>query len=691
MSDIVCKYDAANPEVCPRGCICNSVGNRSKCTDIQKRWHILLDGAYCPSNTTLIDNCPVGSYCPDAETKIPCPKGYFCPHKTKVAEIRCLRCKEGATELARDLYGYIIFFGFWVAIISFVISNYIIQLKTNTQKHKEELQERLTNSQRVSLLKKEERKRIDRLSPKLKAIYQRIGLDWIDNSHENIDNVEELFNAIDTSCNNVADYKELNVALRLESNQLKEFTKLMNQRAGQPSNTPYVDKNVFVSHFFDTIEQVSNYDPTIEDCKHIFEQVAGDSVSETIELNGLYDSDLMLFLSYSQINEIVKGLKTDYEVEYQSQRSLVSTRFGRQISTTIDKGTFITQYPFVLHHVSNGGHSDEIPKGVDIAFKDLSLHVTVGGQTTPVLDNVTGRLERKTMTALMGGSGAGKTSLLNALCGRAFYGEVSGAIMINGNETTIDNHMDKVGFVPQDDIVYAELSVRENLIFAGRFRLPHGTNLQQIKDLADDVMADLGLTRIADNIVGDVNRRGVSGGEKKRVSIGLELMANPSILFLDEPTSGLDASSAMLVMNGLKNLVEKKGVTVCSVIHQPRKVIFELFDSMILLGVGGKMVYHGRVDEAEEYFDKLGFQLPLGESVADWFIDISTGQLEAERKDFRRFHHTRNSVLSMRVDHVEKSANVEDEANKAHLNRLKLYSNWINHFEGLDQEEKKKI
>ena len=310
---------------------------------------------------------------------------------------------------------------------------------------------------------------------------------------------------------------------------------------------------------------------------------------------------------------------------------------------------------------------------MDISFQDLSLHVIVDGKSTPVLDKVTGRLQRKTMTALIGGSGAGKTSLLNALCGRAFYGEVSGTVMINGHETTIDKHMDVVGFVPQDDIVYAELTVRENFMFAGKFRLPHSTSLHQIQDLADEVLSNLGLTRVADSIVGDMSRRGVSGGEKKRVSIGLELMANPSILFLDEPTSGLDASSAMLVMKGLKDLVEKKGVTVCSVIHQPRKNIFELFNSIILLGVGGRMVYHGPVDKAEEYFTNLGFMMPRGESIADWLIDISSGQIASSTG-------LRASIFT------EENSNTDNAAQ----NRTKLYKNWIKYFEGLDEIERGK-
>ncbi len=240
----------------------------------------------------------------------------------------------------------------------------------------------------------------------------------------------------------------------------------------------------------------------------------------------------------------------------------------RRKEATITKEDFVARYPSIIQAMVV--NDEEQLEKFDLHFENLSLHVHVNIEDRPVVNNVTGRVRSGAMTALLGkrlvsnvqnfstyafslilfhlisgGSGAGKTSLLNALCGRAYYGTVSGKVTINGQAANIDEFTDVMGFVPQDDIVFAELTVRENLIYAGKFKLPKGTPLDYIQDLADEVIADLGLTRVADSMVGDVTRRGVSGGEKKRVNIGLELMAKPSVLFLDEPTSGLGKSECV--------------------------------------------------------------------------------------------------------------------------------------------------
>lgn len=150
-------------------------------------------------------------------------------------------------------------------------------------------------------------------------------------------------------------------------------------------------------------------------------------------------------------------------------------------------------------------------------------------------------------------------------------------------------------------------------------------------------------------------------------------------MFLDEPTSGLDSSSAMLVMQSMRTLVDERGITICSVIHQPRKTIFQLFDSLILLGVGGFVVYHGDVRNVETYFNKLSYELPPGESLADWLIDISSGRLAPtihdDGKDKRKTADVGESSEEM----------IGSEAEREKARREHLYEYWKQHFAKLSK------
>lgn len=209
-------------------------------------------------------------------------------------------------------------------------------------------------------------------------------------------------------------------------------------------------------------------------------------------------------------------------------------------------------------------------------------------------------------------------------------------------------------------------------------------------------------------------------------------MAKPSFLCLDEPTSGLDANSALLVMESLKTLVETRGTTICSVIHQPRKFIYELFDSLILLGVGGKMVYHGPVAGTEQYFKNLGYELPPGESIADWLIDISSGRLEqTDTEEKKRSTGVEPALMPMTEEGSEESSSgdvqhryqngntsgnddsvdfsslmpqregsgrtsrldntiqaFEDAPTQEKSRREELYNTWKSHFNSLSEEDK---
>ena len=171
------------------------------------------------------------------------------------------------------------------------------------------------------------------------------------------------------------------------------------------------------------------------------------------------------------------------------------------------------------------------------------------------------------------------------------------------------------------------MTVRETLRYSAALRLAQSTNKER-KDLVEQVILQLGLKDAANTLIGDEFRRGCSGGEKRRVSIGVQLLANPSLLFLDEPTTGLDAFSALQVVQTLKDLA-RTGRTVVITIHQPRSDIFFLFDHITLLS-SGQTVYTGATSEVLTYFDQLGFPCPEHVNPADHLIDISTVDTRTE-------------------------------------------------------------
>ncbi|CAK0843259.1 unnamed protein product [Prorocentrum cordatum] len=263
--------------------------------------------------------------------------------------------------------------------------------------------------------------------------------------------------------------------------------------------------------------------------------------------------------------------------------------------------------------------------GVTLDFQDLGLTLKNGGRR--VLDGVTGRFERGKMIAIMGPSGSGKTTFMNTLCGKATYGNVTGTVTINGRQGKMNDLKPIMGFVPQDDVVHERLTVREQLEMSAKLRNDYRTTRQDLKDIVEDVLHVLQVQHIQRSIVGGVDKRGISGGQRKRVNIGLELAACPTVLFLDEPTSGLDSTSSLMVVSSLKKMTTL-GMTNIMVIHQPRYSLFALFDQVLLLGTGGRTVYSGRADKALPYFEGLGFERPPADNPADWMMDVISGQVK---------------------------------------------------------------
>ncbi|XP_039552089.1 broad substrate specificity ATP-binding cassette transporter ABCG2 isoform X3 [Passer montanus] len=171
------------------------------------------------------------------------------------------------------------------------------------------------------------------------------------------------------------------------------------------------------------------------------------------------------------------------------------------------------------------------------------------------------------------------------------------------------------------------LTVRENLKFSAALRLPKSVKEEEKNERVNQIIKELGLSKVADSKVGTQFSRGVSGGERKRTNIGMELITDPAILFLDEPTTGLDASTANAVLLLLKRM-SKQGRTIIFSIHQPRYSIFRLFDTLTLLAAG-RMLYHGPAQHAIDYFQSIGYQCEHYNNPADFFLDVINGDSTA--------------------------------------------------------------
>ncbi|XP_028784822.1 ABC transporter G family member 22 isoform X3 [Neltuma alba] len=241
-----------------------------------------------------------------------------------------------------------------------------------------------------------------------------------------------------------------------------------------------------------------------------------------------------------------------------------------------------------------------------------------------ILNGITGCVNPGEVLALMGPSGSGKTTLLNLLGGRLSQPTVSGSVTYNGQPYS-KFLKSRIGFVTQDDVLFPHLTVKETLTYAALLRLPKTTTKEQKEKRALDVIHELGLERCQDTMIGGSFVRGVSGGERKRVCIGNEIIINPSLLFLDEPTSGLDSTTALRTVQMLQNIAEA-GKTVVTTIHQPSSRLFHKFDKLILLGKGS-LLYFGKASEAMPYFQSIGCSPLIAMNPAEFLLDLANGNI----------------------------------------------------------------
>ncbi|KQK22254.1 ABC transporter G family member 5 [Brachypodium distachyon] len=237
-----------------------------------------------------------------------------------------------------------------------------------------------------------------------------------------------------------------------------------------------------------------------------------------------------------------------------------------------------------------------------------------------LLDNISGEAREGEIMAVLGASGSGKSTLIDALANRIRKESLHGSVTLNGE--SMDNNLLKVisAYVMQDDLLYPMLTVEETLMFSAEFRLPRSLPTKEKKKRVQALIDQLGLRNAANTIIGDEGHRGVSGGERRRVSIGVDIIHDPIVLFLDEPTSGLDSTSAFMVVKVLQRIAQSGSVVVMS-IHQPSYRILGLLDRLLFLS-RGQTVYYGPPGALSSFFHDFGKPIHDNENPTEFALDL---------------------------------------------------------------------
>ncbi|KAI8628123.1 hypothetical protein F5Y19DRAFT_439705 [Xylariaceae sp. FL1651] len=283
-------------------------------------------------------------------------------------------------------------------------------------------------------------------------------------------------------------------------------------------------------------------------------------------------------------------------------------------------------------------------RAIDVGLDEFSIGLdkrTILGKKLPtktILNPITATFQAGMLNIVMGPSGSGKTSLLNAMAHRlkstieTKY-QRSGRLLFNGAAPSSSVIQSVVSYVCQDDdALLPSLTVRETLRFAAGLRLPSWMSKQEKCQRAEEVLLKMGLKDCADNLIGSDLVKGISGGEKRRVSIAVQILTDPRVLLLDEPTSGLDAFTANSIIEVLQGLA-KEGRTLVLTIHQARSDLFKSFGNVLLLARGGSPGYSGAAKDMLGYFSSLGYQCPQHTNPADFALDLITVDLQEEQRE----------------------------------------------------------
>ncbi|CAH8362168.1 unnamed protein product [Eruca vesicaria subsp. sativa] len=376
-----------------------------------------------------------------------------------------------------------------------------------------------------------------------------------------------------------------------------------------------------------------------------------------LESRGLDYDDYMYWVCLSALFGLALIYNTIFTLALSFLRSPTSSRaMISQEKLSELQGTKVSS---VKHNNSTETNEDSgkmvLPfKPLTITFQDLNYYVDVPvemrgqGYTEKklqLLSDITGAFRPGVLTALMGISGAGKTTLLDVLAGRKTSGYIEGDIKISGYRKVQETFARVSGYCEQTDIHSPNITVEESLIYSAWLRLvpeiDPATKIRFVKQ----VLETIELEEIKDALVGVDGESGLSTEQRKRLTVAVELVANPSIIFMDEPTTGLDARAAAIVMRAVKNVAETGRTIVCT-IHQPSIDIFEAFDELVLLKTGGLMIYTGPLGQHSSHVIKYFENIPGVAKIRDnynpatWMLEVTSQSIETELNiDFAKIYN----------------------------------------------------